>query len=43
MSEVTYFGQDDRAKQSYVPYETVKIEIEIEMASEGETGDPNLA
>jgi predicted transcriptional regulator len=35
--EIVYFEQDGRAKQPYVPYETVKIEVEVEATTADET------
>jgi len=38
--EIVYFERDGRAKKPYVPYESVKIEIEVEAVGEGGTADP---
>lgn len=35
--ETVYFEQDGRAKQPYVPYETVKIEVGIGVQATDET------
>lgn len=35
--EIVYFEQDGRAKQPYVPYETVKIEVEVDATTTDET------
>lgn len=40
--EIVYFERDGRAKKPYVPYETVKIEVEITATAADET-DPALA
>jgi predicted transcriptional regulator len=41
--EIVYIEQDGRAKQPYVPYESVKIEIEVKAIGNGETTDPTPA
>lgn len=38
--DIVYFEREGRAKQPYVPYETVKIEVEVTMGDESETADP---
>ncbi|WP_049998575.1 HVO_A0114 family putative DNA-binding protein [Halococcus sediminicola] len=38
--EIVYFEQDGRAKQPYVPYESVKIEIEVEATATDEGEEP---
>jgi predicted transcriptional regulator len=35
--EIVYFEQDGRAKQPYVPYDTVKIEVEIDARAADDT------